>query len=85
MSNAPTDKILKSIAKLSIENQQFLLEQISKNMPNPQSEEINVQDKPNFVPGIFKEGEKPSDFAGIWANDNRTLQSIREKAWKRNR
>ncbi|WP_250632263.1 hypothetical protein [Rhodoflexus caldus] len=36
-----------------------------------------------FVAGKFKPGEKPSDFAGIWANDERTAESIREQAWAR--
>lgn len=28
-----------------------------------------------------KPGETPTAFGGIWANDERTLESIRAKAW----
>lgn len=28
-----------------------------------------------------KPGDKPSAFGGIWANDERTVASIRAKAW----
>jgi ribosome biogenesis protein Nip4 len=34
--------------------------------------------------GIFKENEKPSDFAGIWKGEGRALAEIREKSWKLN-
>ena len=36
-----------------------------------------------FVPGKFRQGEKPSDFAGTWADDERTVENIRKKAWIR--
>lgn len=36
-----------------------------------------------FVPGKFKHSEKPSDFAGVWADDERTAESIRKQAWAR--
>ena len=31
--------------------------------------------------GQFLEGEKPSDFGLVWKNDDRTLETIRAKAW----
>jgi hypothetical protein len=35
--------------------------------------------------GQFKAGEKPSDFGSVWENDERTIETIRAKAWpKRN-
>jgi hypothetical protein len=36
-----------------------------------------------WVQGNYLPTEKPSDFVPIWANDERTLEQIREKAWKR--
>ena len=32
-----------------------------------------------------KPGETPGDFGGIWANDERTMESIRAKAWPKRR
>ncbi|WP_229365992.1 hypothetical protein [Fibrisoma montanum] len=32
-----------------------------------------------------KSGETPSAFGGIWANDERTMTSIRAKAWPKRR
>lgn len=32
-----------------------------------------------------KPGQTPASFGGIWANDERTLQSIRVKAWTKRR
>jgi hypothetical protein len=40
-----------------------------------------VQKQPNR--GQWKEGEKPSDFTGIWDDDDRTVSSVREQAWGR--
>ncbi len=37
----------------------------------------------SFEKGIFKTGEKPSDFSGIWKGKTRTLAEIRKKAWTR--
>jgi hypothetical protein len=31
--------------------------------------------------GQFKEGEKPSDFGSVWEKDERTIETIRAKAW----
>jgi len=31
--------------------------------------------------GRLNAGDTPADFGEIWANDERTLSSIREKAW----
>jgi hypothetical protein len=32
-----------------------------------------------------KPGQTPASFGGIWASDERTLQSIRAKAWPKRR
>ena len=32
-----------------------------------------------------KPGETPAAFGGIWANDERTMESIRAKAWPKRR
>jgi hypothetical protein len=81
MSKLPPEKILEAFTLLSAKEQQVLLEQINKTIAKPPKKD--VRSKPNFTQGNFKAGEKPSDFAGIWANTDITLQSIREKAWKR--
>lgn len=36
---------------------------------------------PGIRPAKLNPGDKPANFGGIWANDERTLSSIREKAW----
>jgi hypothetical protein len=81
MSKLPPDKILEAFAMLSVKEQQVLLEKINKTIPKPKKQDI--RSKPNFVPGTYKEGDNVAQFAGLWANTDITLQSIREKAWKR--
>ncbi len=44
----------------------------TKTVPTP------VQQEPNR--GNWKEGDKPSDFTGIWADDDRTVTSVRAAA-----
>ena len=31
--------------------------------------------------GNYHEHEKPSDFAGIWKDDDRSIEEVRRKAW----
>ena len=38
-----------------------------------------VQKQPNR--GNWREGDKPSDFTGIWDSDDRTVARVRQKAW----
>lgn len=47
-----------------------------------ENEPLKKTKKLNFEKGNYKLGEKPSDFAGIWENEKRDLNEIREKAWK---
>ncbi len=37
----------------------------------------------SFEAGSFLPDEKPSAYAGIWENDDRTAEQIREEAWQR--
>ena len=39
--------------------------------------------KPQLQPnrGAYKEGDDPAKFGGAWADDGRTLHSVRERAW----
>ncbi len=43
----------------------------------------------NAIPLLHKSnakpGETPAAFGGIWANDERTMESIRAKAWPKRR
>jgi hypothetical protein len=36
---------------------------------------------PFIRPAKLNPGDRPANFGGIWANDERTLASIRKKAW----
>jgi hypothetical protein len=36
---------------------------------------------PVIRPSQLNPGDRPANFGGIWANDERTLASIRKKAW----
>jgi hypothetical protein len=81
MSKLPPNKILEAFALLTPKQQQVLLEKINKTTQKPKKQD--VRSKPNFVPGTYKEGDDIAQFAGLWANTDITLQSIREKAWKR--
>ena len=36
-----------------------------------------------LIKGNFASTDTPADFVPIWDNDERTLENIREKAWKR--
>jgi hypothetical protein len=78
MSKLPPEKILEAFALLSAEEQQVLLDKISKTIPKKIKQDI--RSKPNFVPGTYQEGDDIAQFAGLWANTDITLQSIREKA-----
>ena len=56
-------------------------------------EENGIQAKPEAdevaIPVLRKSNAKPGEtltsFAGIWANDERTMASIRAKAWPKRR
>jgi len=78
------------IVKLNgIGNMQFLIELLSKfafveEIETP-LQQINLHDNNNKM--LIRKAEgKPEieDFAGIWLNKPKTLEQIREKAWKRN-
>ena len=54
--------------------------------------EHGIQTEPevdNTIPLLRKSnakpGETPAAFGGIWANDERTMESIRAKAWPKRR
>jgi hypothetical protein len=44
-----------------------------------------VEDEDSFERGVYEESDKPSTYAGIWQGEKRDLQTIRAKAWKRER
>lgn len=49
-----------------------------------ESQGIELHEKIGRVTkGNFLTNEKPSEFAGIWTNDERTAENIRAKAWQR--
>ena len=57
----------------------LLMENGIQTEPEP---EVNI---PLLRRSDAKSGQTPAAFSGIWANDERTLASIRAKAWpKRN-
>ncbi len=73
------------------QNKDFLIELLSKfnfiteistNANNSNRKLSNIDDYSSFS---IPEGKPEiSDFAGIWENSPKTLEQIREKAWKRN-
>lgn len=51
---------------------------------------ITIESEPEITIPLLrksnaKPGQTPASFGGIWANDERTLQSIRAKAWPKSR
>jgi hypothetical protein len=41
------------------------------------------QEEDALIQGNFSPTDKPANFVPIWDNDERTLENIREKAWKK--
>lgn len=60
-----------------------------KSFLDKQGVEITSQNKKKNPDGLtsaitrgnYKAGEKPSDFSGIWKDDDRDIEEMRRKAW----
>ncbi len=42
-----------------------------------------VNEKSTFIKGSYLPNEKPINFTPIWEKDERSLETIRDSAWKR--
>ena len=75
-------KLIREIDRLSSERLTSLYELLLEILRKPEMPE-NVQEMPSHIKAaVYEQGEKPSDFAGIWETlPNRDANLIRKQAW----
>ncbi|MGB3849141.1 MAG: hypothetical protein WA958_04190 [Tunicatimonas sp.] len=81
MANTTSTKIELTFPKKKLRKLKKFLEEEGGEIVAQRKESHMAEPKGSITQGSHQTSEKPSDFAGIWKNDDRNIEDMRRRAW----